>query len=411
MTKEHLKIELSELRPNPKNPKLHDDELIKDSIEELGFVDDIVVDEKNIILSGHGRLKALQELDTKEVDVIKISGWTQKQKDRYLLLSNKSVEKGGWDYDLLAEIDKELLKQVGFENQELDKIFRDVKEDSIPELPSETNIKTGDFYQLGNHYLLCGDATNKKDVYRLMKDKKAKLCFTSPPYNMANKNYYLNYKDNLNSSKYIDFNLDVIKIIENVLDGFIFWNISYNTNTRWEFIEIFYRIIKETGLKFLENIVWDKGHGMPITSKNGLTRRYEDILVIGQENEMNKDLEFNFLGTTDLKVWFNKKNKRHLTNYWHIDTYKSQQKNIKDCYPVELPIKGIEIMTDREDIVLDVFGGSGSTLMACQQIERKCYMMELDPKYCDVIISRYCNFVKNNRIIKNGKEIEWIIQN
>ena len=397
MKKEHLKIEISRLWANPKNPKMHDDKLIKESIQDLGFVDDIVVDENNVILSGHGRLKALKELGTKdgtEIDVIRVSGWTQEQKDRYLLLSNKSVEKGGWDFEMLAQIDKELLKQVGFESQELDKIFREVKGDSIPELPEKTNIKIGDYYKLGDHYLLCGDATKKEDIDRLMDGNKAKLCFTSPPYNMANKNYYLNYKDNLSSQNYIDFNLDVIRNIERVLKGFIFWNISYNTNTRWEFIEIFYRIIKETGLKFLENIVWDKGHGMPITSKNGLTRRYEDILVVGQENEMNKDLEFNFLGTTDLKVWFNKKHKKHLTNYWYIDTYKSQQKNIKACYPVELPTKGIEIMTDSGDIVLDVFGGSGSTLIACEQLDRKCYMMELDPRYTDVIISRWENFTK-----------------
>ena len=94
---------------------MHDDKLIKESIQDLGFVDDIVVDENNVILSGHGRLKALKELGTKdgtEIDVIKISGWTQEQKDRYLLLSNKSVEKGGWDFEMLAQIDKELLKQV-----------------------------------------------------------------------------------------------------------------------------------------------------------------------------------------------------------------------------------------------------------------------------------------------------------
>jgi ParB family transcriptional regulator, chromosome partitioning protein len=115
MKKEHLKIDITELKANPKNPKQHDDKLIKSSIKDLGFIDDIVIDEKNVILSGHGRLKALQELGTKEVDVIRVSGWTQEQKDKYLLLSNKSVESGGWDMELLADMDKELLKQVGFD--------------------------------------------------------------------------------------------------------------------------------------------------------------------------------------------------------------------------------------------------------------------------------------------------------
>lgn len=392
MKKEHLKIKVSELKENKKNPKKHDEELIKSSINDLGFVDPIVVDENNIIMAGHGRLKALKDLGEKEVDVIKVSGWTQEQKDRYLLLSNKSVESGGWDMDLLADIDKELLKQVGFESSELDKIFKKERENEIPETPKKAISKKGELYQLGNHRLLCGDSTKKDNLEKLMENKKAKLCFTSPPYNMANRNYYLNYKDNLKSQEYINFNLKVVKNIEQFLKGFIFWNISYNTYSRWEFIEIFYRIIKETDLRFLENIVWDKGHGMPITSKNGLTRRYEDILVVGNEEEISKDLEFNFLGTTDLKQWFNKKNQKGLSNYWNIDTFKSQHKDIKACFPVELPRKAIEIMTDRDDIVLDPFGGSGSTLIACEQLDRKCYMMELDPKYCDVIIKRWENY-------------------
>ena len=128
MKKEHLKIKISELKLNTKNPKQHDDELIKSSIKDLGFVDDIIVDENNVILSGHGRLKALQDLGTKEVDVIRVSGWTQKQKDRYLLLSNKSVEKGGWDWEKLMENfnEQELLK-AGFGEDDLGNYWDSLK--------------------------------------------------------------------------------------------------------------------------------------------------------------------------------------------------------------------------------------------------------------------------------------------
>ena len=134
MEKEHLRIEISKLKANPKNPKKHDDELIKGSIKELGFVDDIVVDENNIILAGHGRVKALKDLgakDTEEVDVIKISGWTQEQKDKYLLLSNKSVEKGGWDFDMLAKFDRELLEMTGFEEDDFNLLSMDQLNDSF----------------------------------------------------------------------------------------------------------------------------------------------------------------------------------------------------------------------------------------------------------------------------------------
>lgn len=214
---------------------------------------------------------------------------------------------------------------------------------------------------------------------------------------------YENYKDNLKSEEYIKFNLEVIKNIKEFLKGFIFWNISYNKNARWEFIEIMYRIVKETGLKFLELIVWDKGHALPINSKEGLTRQYEDILLVGDEQSISNDLELYFLGRNNRKAYFNKKNQRGITNYWRIGTNKTQLTNHLACFPVALPKRGIELMTDREDIVIDCFGGSGSTLIACEQLKRKCYIIELDPKYCEVIINRFEKFTNQKAIKLNGQ--------
>ena len=119
MTKEHIKINIGELKPHPKNPKEHNHELIKSSISELGFVDDIVIDENNIILSGHGRLRAMTELGNDRIDCIRITGWTEDQKERFLILSNKSVESGGWSVDLLKQFDKELLMSAGFDRDDL----------------------------------------------------------------------------------------------------------------------------------------------------------------------------------------------------------------------------------------------------------------------------------------------------
>ncbi len=150
--------------------------------------------------------------------------------------------------------------------------------------------------------------------------------------------------------------------------------------------------IKESRLKFLELIVWDKGHALPITSKEMLTRQYEDILLVGDEENISNDLELYFLGRNDKRAYFNKKNQKGITNYWKIGTHKTQLVNHLACFPVALPKKGIELMTSRGDNCLDPFGGSGSTLIACEQLNRKCFVMELDPKYCDVIVKRWEGF-------------------
>ena len=250
-----------------------------------------------------------------------------------------------------------------------------------------------------SHFVMCGDSTNEKDIKKLMGDVVADMIITSPPYNMG-ANMYENYEDNLKSQEYIDFNLKTIHAWIPYLKGYLFWNISYNKNSRWEFLEIMYRIIKETGLRFLEMIVWDKGHGLPITSKDMLTRQYEDILLVGDEDSVSRDMELFYMGTKYKRAFFNKKTNKGITNYWKIDTNKTQLENHLACFPVKLPAKAITLVTQPNEIVVDMFLGSGTTLIACEQLDRICYGMELDPKYCDVIRKRYWKFV-------NGSEEGW----
>ena len=142
----------------------------------------------------------------------------------------------------------------------------------------------------------------------------------------------------------------------------------------------------------MELIVWDKGHGMPIVSKNMLTRQYEDILMVGNDKEISEDMELYYLGTTDRKAYFNKKTGKGISNYWRISTGNTQLENHKACFPLDLPVKAIELTTSKDDIVIDCFGGSGTTLIAAEQTGRKCYTMELDPVYCDVIVKRWEKF-------------------
>ncbi len=324
---------------------------------------------------------------------------TLEEHREYCVRANKNL--GEWDYDLLADFDLDKLKEIGFDNDDLDKIMNfspDEKDDEVPEVPEEPKSNLGEIYQLGNHRIMCGDSTNQGDVEKLIDNKTAKLIFTSPPYNMAS-DMYENYEDNLKSEEYIKFNIITIELFKKYLKGFIFWNISYNKNTRWEFIEIFYRIIKETGLKFLELIVWNKKHGTPITSKELITRQYEDILLVGDDDNIQQDLELFYVGRNDKRAYFNKKNQKGITNYWEIGTNKTQLDNHLACYPVALPIKGILLMTQINDIVIDPFLGSGSTLIACEKTDRICYGMEIDPKYIDVIIERWEKYTEK-KVVK-----------
>lgn len=400
---ETIKIkDLKAAKYNPRKdlkPEDKEYQKIKKSILKFGYVETIIVNKDLTVIGGHQRLKILEELGYEEIECNVVDLTKDEEKALNIALNNLS---GDWDNqkleDLIAELkEKDFdLDVTGFNEEEIENMLDesiDLKDDNF-ELEKELKqiekpiVKLGDIWILGKHRLMCGDSTSKDDVEKLMKNDVAKCIFTSPPYNMSSK-MYENYEDNLESRKYIDFNLNVVKLWTNYLKGFLFWNISYNKNSRWEFIEILYKIVKETGLKFMELIVWDKGHGMPITSKEMLTRQYEDILMVGNEEAISEDMELYYLGTTDKKAYFNKKTGKGISNYWRISTENTQLDNHKACFPLELPAKAIELTTNRDDIIIDCFGGSGTTLIAAEKTDRKCYTMELDPVYCDVIIKRW----------------------
>lgn len=383
-------MNISEIKPYVKNAKLHTSKQVQQvaaSIQEFGFNQPIVVDKQGVIIVGHGRYEAAKLLGLTDVPVIEVD-LTEEQAKTYRLADNK-LNESEWDMKLAIEELKELSEEMqvltGFDLDLL--IEPDEKDDEIP-IECPPVAKLGDLWALGRHRLLCGDATKIEDVERLMGGGYGKLIFTSPPYNMGG-GMYETYEDNLKKEEYINFNIKVLNNFQKFLKGFVFWNISYNKNAKDSFIEIIYRIIKETGLKFLELIVWNKKHAMPITSKEAMTRQYEDIFLMGDEENIQKDLELFFCGRNDKRAWFNKKTNKGITNYWEVGTNKTQLENHLACYPVALPVKGILLMSDKDDIVIDPFGGSGSTLIACEKTNRICYMMELDPKYCDVIIKRW----------------------
>jgi len=393
MKKEHVTIHISELKYHPKNPKGHNDRLIKQSISEFGFVDDIVIDEDNMILAGHGRVKAMQSLDKEKIDCIRITGWTEEQKDKFLILSNKSVETGGWNDEMLKEFDKEFLRDTGFNTQELDRLFSDYKkeDDEVPDEPEEPISEIGQFYKLGNHFLFCGDATKQEHVEALMQGIKADMVFTDPPYKenfykfliATFKNYRKFSKVSAgfyichSSSSQIQFE-EAMAIAEIFVKNQIIWNKLVASmgwgNYRWKHEPIFYATIKKSNVEFYgdrsQYTVWDEKWDYD------KAKAMIEKIATRQENGQSS-------------VW---KMGRDV-NYKH-----PTQK------PVELICMALKNSSKEEDVVLDLFGGSGSTLVACEKMNRSCFMMELDPKYIDVIIERWEDYTGEKAILLDPAE-------
>lgn len=396
-----LKVKISEIKTNPKNPRLIKDDkfrkLVK-SIQEFPQMLElrpIVVDENNIVLGGNMRLKACIEVGLKEVYIVKAEDLTEQQKDEFIVKDN--VGFGEWDWDLLAnEWDTEKLQDWCLDlpiDLSVEELEAEEDDFNIPEGGIETDIVLGDLFEIGEHRLLCGDSTCSDTVAKLMNGQKADMVFTSPPYNANTKAgqgdifnnkksvklYKEGYSDNLDTNKYIDF---VVEVLDNCFlftEGFIFWNVSYNANSRFEYIKQI-----SNHLEFLiEQICWKKSSTIPF--KGSLMRDWEPIYVFSTNG--------NKLGLEKVT-----------SNHWEISNTGSQQENHKACFPIELPFKAIELV-NKSNIVLEPFCGSGSTMVASHQLKRKCYGMELDPKYCQVIIDRMKKLDPSLEIKRNGEII------
>jgi DNA modification methylase len=393
-------MDIQNIKPYEKNAKKHDKKQVQqiaNSIKEFGFNQPIVIDKDNVVIVGHGRLEAAKLLGLTDVPTIQVN-LTEEQAKAYRLADNK-LNESEWDMGLVIDelkgLSEEMFDLTGFDKELL--IEPDAKDDVIPE-DVEPVAKLGDIWQLGKHRVICGDSTDKSSVEKLMDGKKGTMIFTSPPYNI-NCGMYETYKDNLESREYIDFNINVFDLWNKFIEGITFWNISYNKNSKTEFIDIIYEINKKVDkIKFLDLVVWDKGHGMPINQKDAMTRSYEDIFVFSNENDFYKDNELIAVFKNKVGAYYRKKINKGLTNYWKISTNDTQLDNHKACYPVMLVVKGIIIGSDEKEIVLDPFLGSGTNVIACEKTNRICYGMELDPKYVDVIIKRWEDYTGNKAI-------------
>lgn len=375
---------IGDVKPYEKNPRRNDSavDAVAASIQEFGWKQPIVVDKDGIIIAGHTRYKAAKKLRMKEVPVVVADDLTEEQVKAYRLADNKVAEKSEWDFDLLKEELEALfdfdMTAFGFDDveemQDDAEQLQTVEDDFDAEPPEDPVSKPGDIYQLGRHRLMCGDSTSITNVEKLMDGEKADMVFTDPPYGYE---YQSNRREKTKKFDVLandDKILEFMPAINNFVDGFVFVCTTWKVLDEW--LPLFKKYYDLTNM-----IIWDKGGGGIGDLKHTFTTDYEIIMCSNNGHEITGKR----IGT----VW--SIGKDNPNDYVH-----ATQK------PVELAATAIRNTTYDGDTVLDVFGGSGSTLIACEQLNRTCYMMELDPKYVDVIIARWERFTGEKAALLNG---------
>ena len=371
---------VKELIPYEQNTKKHDSKQIAnvaESIKQYGFVQPLVIDVNNVVVIGHCRLLAAKKLKMKEAPCVCVDDLTEEQVRALRIVDNKSNE-SEWDLDFLElELPEVDLSAFDFDFSFDDingKTADDVEEDNFEvELPEEPKAKRGDIYQLGKHRLMCGDSTNADDVSKLMNGEKANVVFTDPPYGY---NYQSNKREKTSKFDVIENDdkiLDFFPNIKNVCDGFVFICTAWKVLDKW--IPLFKKYHELTNM-----IIWNKGGGGIGDLKHTFFTDYEVILCASNGKEIT--------GKRIGSVW--DIGKDNANSYVH-----PTQK------PIGLAALAISETTNYEGSVLDLFGGSGSTLIAAEQLSRKCFMMEYDPKYVDVIIQRWEQFTGERAVLLN----------
>tara|TARA_R110002126_G_scaffold21568_1_gene77811 strand:+ start:679 stop:1857 length:1179 start_codon:yes stop_codon:yes gene_type:complete len=392
-----MKIEikkLSELKPAPYNPRqsnAEQEKQLKSSLEKFGVVEPIIFNKQTgYIVGGHFRIRELKKLGYKEIECVIVDLNEADEKELNIRLNANT---GSWDWDELANNwDSELLSDWGLEIPGFEPTILEAEEDDFtaPEGGIETDIVLGDLFEIGEHRLLCGDSTCSDTVAKLMNGEKADMVFTSPPYNANTKftnvknegKLYENYDDNLSSKEYIEFAESVLEICFLNTEGFIFWNVNYNTNSKNEFIKQIYNRID-----FLEELICWKKTALPVPS--GLTRTWEPIFVFKTNKELKR------IGTLN-KTEF---------NFWDINNSGALDKSHRAAFPIKLVEKSLNLVVNAK-IILEPFCGSGTTMVASHQLKRKCYGMELDTKYCQVIVDRMKKLDPTLVIKRNGIELK-----
>lgn len=391
------KIKIEILKPAEYNPrkdlKPEDEEYqkIKKSITEFGYVAPVIVNSNMTVIGGHQRLKVLKELGYTEVECVVVDLDQKKEKALNIALNKIS---GDWDNDKLEELLAELKQTdidmdiTGFSFDEVDEILKDItgsKEDdfdldqALDEI-EEPISKRGDVWILGKNRLMCGDSTQKEDVMHLMNSQEADMLLTDPPYNVdyeGKTSEALKIEnDNMSETEFYNFLLDSFK---NMFDSIKYGGSAYVFHADTEGLN-FRNAFKLCGFKLAQCLVWVKNTF--VMGRQDYQWRHEPILY-GWKPGAGHYFVDNRKQSTVLEFDKPSRNAEHPT-----------------MKPVDLLVYLIKNSSKENDLILDLFGGSGSTLIAAEQTQRRCYTMELDPKYCDVIIKRWENLTGEKAILE-----------
>jgi DNA modification methylase len=376
-------VSVEKLIPYVKNSRTHSDGQVAQiaaSIKEFGWTNPILVDGESGVIAGHGRLLAARKLGQKEVPVIELAHMTESQKRAYVIADNQLAMNAGWDTTLLSLELADLKEQgfemdvLGFDPKELDNLLEPEQvegltdEDAVPEAPVEPKTKLGDIYQLGNHRLMCGDSTSIDAVEKLMDGQKADMVFTDPPYGVD----------------YKGINNDDRGGLEELLRGSFgnYFATSKSGAACYVFhsdkcADIFHQVFREF-FHFSSMIIWAKNS--LTLSRTDYQSQHEPCLY-----GWMKDGSHSFYGD------------RKQVSVWKFD--KERVEGHTTPKPVALIERALQNSSKGGDVVSDLFGGSGSTMIACEKLGRQARMMELDPKYCDVIVKRWEDFTGKKAVL------------
>ena len=416
-----VELNIDDIKPNPANPKKHFDEGIEESIKDKGYIELVVVDEKNTLLAGEGRWRALKKLGHKRIRAIRKEGLTRKQKLEYLLISNKLVERGGWDEEILKKMGVDTLLRGGFIEEELSTLWDDVLSLEEDEFDVEKavreikipNSKRGELYQLGDHRLMVGSATNLEDVKKLAGKNKVDVIYSDPPYNIGldySKGIGTNHKyggkysaknDKQKPKAYWEF---INKSIVNSLavtkkDAHIFYWCDES------FIGKMQNIYESNKIINRRVCIWIKNNQNP-TPQVAFNKVYEPCVYgtvgtpylrkgITNLNEvLNREVESGNQMIDEILS---------IINIWLVKRDPSQSYEHPTQKPISLHEKPLKRCSKPNDVVMDLFGGSGSTLVACEQLGRRCFMEEFDPIFVDVIIKRWETYTGKKAKLINGE--------
>lgn len=402
-------VRLADLKPYEKNAKVHGSEQVDKiaaSIKEFGFLSPLLIDKDMNIIAGHGRVMAAKQLGMETAPAVFIEGLTETQRRAYILADNKLTELGGWD-DELVSLELDDLKASGFDIDltgfSIDDII--ISEESSPEFTEEQlddlkasgkapRIKPGEVWQLGEHRLMCGDSTKAEDVKKLMGGELADLLLTDPPYNV---DYEGGTKDKL---KIEGDNMDEIAQIDFLQDAFVnAWNAMkpgaayycwYASMTQ----KAFHIALENSGLKPHQLLIWVK-NGM-VLGRQDYQWRHEPCFYGWKEGGPHYFIDVRSFTTVsdDTEKLTREKAIEKLKELAQFSTAIYEDKPVRNdlhptMKPVELFKKLIRNSSRPGDLVLDLFAGSGTSIIAADEMERRCYSMEYDPTYAEVIIQRW----------------------